>query len=605
MYELRFLKLDNASIKGDFTNLLSSLRWLDWRGCPATFEAKNLHLDKLVILDLSWSKVTHKWKGWSQIKMPRLKVLNLTGCNEMQITPNFSGYLQLEMLILESCFQLVRIDSSISLLRSLVSLNLKSCCSLSVLPREMGNMEKLKEFLIDGTSIQEIPESIHRMKKLETLSASNCHSLTKLPESICYTEALSMLLLDNVKILELPYSIGSLVKLKRLSLRDCREIQRLPESIGELGCSLVELDISGTLISELPASMRNLQLLRVLKMKRCHVRELPSAISKLRKLEEIHASHCRSLKGSIPGDIGKLQFLKILILGYSCVSSLPPSIQSLSHLQTLDLLACDNLETLPMLPSSLICLRISSKKMSKIPDIQNLVELEDLIFGYENPKELIVPPLEFEPASILTEPQCLWPVRFPKLKSFELSHSQITYLEFEYGSTCNSQLKKVVLMGGNLQVVSRLPSSLSILLIQACLSLQSLPTVRKLDNLLELELMNSAVKEIKGLRWLTSLELLVVSCCRQMVHLNGLSNLISLKRLSLKNCKTLANLPSVSNLTMLKVLEIHRCRKIHDIEGLENLTSLEELRVSECKAERSSRVTDAQERIRRRWSASP
>ncbi|XP_056172173.1 disease resistance protein L6-like [Syzygium oleosum] len=80
--ELRFLKLDNAYIQGDFTNLLSNLRWLDWRGCPETFEAMNLHLKKLMILDLSRSKVTHKWKGWSQIKMPQLKVLNLTGCHE-------------------------------------------------------------------------------------------------------------------------------------------------------------------------------------------------------------------------------------------------------------------------------------------------------------------------------------------------------------------------------------------------------------------------------------------------------------------------------------------------------------------------------------------
>ncbi|XP_030476810.1 disease resistance protein RPV1-like [Syzygium oleosum] len=602
--KLRFLKLDNANIEGDFANLLPHLRWLDWRGCPPTFQVENLCLKNLVILDLSWSKVTQKWGGWSQIEMPRLKVLNLTGCNEMQITPNFSGYPQLEMLILESCFQLVMIDPSICHLRLLVSMNLKSCGNLSVLPQGIGDMESLKELLIDGTSIQEIPESIACMKKLETLSASNCYSLTKLPKSICL-EALSMLLLDNAKILELPDSIGSLVKLKRLSLRDCQEMEKLPGSIGELGCSLVELDISRTLISELPDSMRNLQLLRVLKMERCHVRKFPRAIGRLRKLEEIHASHCRSLKGSIPSDIGNLKFLKILMLGYSCVSSLPPSIQSLSRLQILDLLACDNLETLPMLPSSLTCLRISSKKMSIIPDLQNLDELEDLTFGDENPKELIIPPLEFDPASILTEPQSLWPVRFPKLKSFELSHSQLTDLGFEYGSTCNSQLKEVVLKGGNLREVSRLPLSLSVLSIQACLSLQSLPTVWKLANLLELELLNSAVKEIKGLGGLTSLEILVVSCCRQIVHLDGLSNLISLKRLSLKNCKTLANLPSVSKLTMLKCLEIHRCRRIRDIEGLEKLTSLEELRVSECNAERSSRVTDAQERIRRRWSASP
>ncbi|XP_030473963.2 disease resistance protein RPV1-like isoform X2 [Syzygium oleosum] len=601
--KLRFLKLDNANIGGDFTNLLSNLRWLDWRGCPVTYEAMNLHLKKLVILDLSWSKVTQNWGGWSQIKMPRLKVLNLTGCNEMLVTPNFSGYPLLEMLILERCFQLVKIDPSICRLRLLVSLNLKSCSNLCELPQEMGYMEALQELLIDGTSIQEIPKSIAHMEKLETLSASNCYSLTSLPNSICSIEALSLLLLDNVKIPELPNSIGSLVKLKRLSLRGCQRIQKLPESIGKLGSSLVELDISGTLISELPNSTRNLQLLRVLKMERCHVRKFPSAIGRLRKLEEIHASHCKSLGGSIPSTIHNLQFLKILILGYSCVSSLPPSIQSLSHLQTLDLLPCDNLETLPMLPSSLTCLRICSKKMSTIPDIQNLVELEDLSFGNENPKELIIPHSAFDPASTLTNPRTLWPIRFPKLKSLELSHSQILNLGFEYGSACVPQLKKVILTGTNLQGVSGLPSSLSVLSIQACLSLKRLPTVQNLINLSELELLNSAVEEIKGLGELKRLEILVMSYCR-IERLDGLSKLRSLKRLSLKNCNSLDRLPNISDLTMLKVLEIHQCSRICNIEGLEVLTSLEELHVSECEAEWSSRVRHAQKSIRKRLRTS-
>ncbi|KAK3432315.1 hypothetical protein EUGRSUZ_E04208 [Eucalyptus grandis] len=152
-------------------------------------------------------------------------------------------------------------------------------------------------------------------------------------------------------------------------------------------------------------------------------------------------------------------------------------------------------------------------------------------------------------------------------------------------------------MGANLQRVSELPSSLSVLSIQACFSLKSLPTVQNLIDLLELELLNLAVEEIKGLGELHSLEVLVVSYC-PIVHLNGLSKLTSLKRLSLKNCNSLDKLSNVSNLTMLKVLEIHQCQGICDIEGLEELSSLEELHVSECEAERSARVMDAQERIK-------
>ncbi|KAI6691854.1 hypothetical protein NL676_019564 [Syzygium grande] len=46
-----------------------------------------------MILDLSWSKITEKWSGWSHIKMAKnLKVLNLTGCRKLYRTPDFSSH---------------------------------------------------------------------------------------------------------------------------------------------------------------------------------------------------------------------------------------------------------------------------------------------------------------------------------------------------------------------------------------------------------------------------------------------------------------------------------------------------------------------------------
>ncbi|KAL3741015.1 hypothetical protein ACJRO7_022176 [Eucalyptus globulus] len=185
--------------------------------------------------------------------------------------------------------------------------------------------------------------------------------------------------------------------------------------------------------------------------------------------------------------------------------------------------------------------------MSTIPNIQKLVELEDLSFGNENPKELIVPPSAFDPTSILTEPQFTWAITFPKFKSLELSHSRIQNLGFEYGSGCIPQLRKVVLTGSNLQRVSGLLSSLSVLSIQACSSMKSLPPVQNLINLSELELLNSAVEKIEGLGELQSLEVLAVSDC-PIVLLEVLSNLTSLKRLPLKNCNSLNEL-NVAELT--------------------------------------------------------
>jgi len=233
------------------------------------------------------------------------------------------------------------------------------------LPAELGGLQALKELLIDKTSVEKIP-SEGGLRKLETLSASNCSSLSLLPHPFECLTSLSVLSVDDSKITKLPDGIGELVKLRRLSLRNCRCIRELPESIGQLGSSLEELDISGTGVSQLPDSFGNLQGLRVLKMDYCFIREFPNFIGRLLKLEEIHASSCRSLKGEIPGDIGKLIHLRILRLQYSGICSLPSEVKHLSKLETLDLLHCDRLDELPELPSGLINVRLSPKLKEKM-----------------------------------------------------------------------------------------------------------------------------------------------------------------------------------------------------------------------------------------------
>lgn len=67
--ELRYLQMHGADLVGDFEHHFSKLRWLSWKNCPPDFLATNFHPRNLVVLDLSWSKITHKWKGWKQIEV--------------------------------------------------------------------------------------------------------------------------------------------------------------------------------------------------------------------------------------------------------------------------------------------------------------------------------------------------------------------------------------------------------------------------------------------------------------------------------------------------------------------------------------------------------
>ncbi|KAF8029504.1 hypothetical protein BT93_E2036 [Corymbia citriodora subsp. variegata] len=349
MPNIRFLKLIHAN-------------------CPRDLETADYSLNDLVILDLSWSKITKDWEGWGKIKMERLKVLSLTSCTDLLISSTFSSFPNLEILILERCSRLVYLDPSVGDLKQLLCLNLKSCTELNMLPAEVDGLEALKELLIDETSVRDIPLG-GDSKKLETLSASNCLSLSLLPHSFEHLTSLSILQVDNSNITELSDGVGELVKLRRLSLRNCHWIRELPESIGQLGRSLEELDISGTGISELPDSFGHLQSLRVLNMNNCFISKFPSSVWSLLSLEEINASSCTNLEGEIPGDIKKLINLRILKLRYSPISSLPPEIMYLSKLETLDLLQCDMLHELSALPSSLFIVHLSPKLKEKVSNL--------------------------------------------------------------------------------------------------------------------------------------------------------------------------------------------------------------------------------------------
>ncbi|KAK9293148.1 hypothetical protein L1049_021134 [Liquidambar formosana] len=69
LQSLRFLRVGYRDLAGDFHLLLPDLRWLHWCRRSANFILKNFHLENLVILDLSYSDITHDWEAWSQIKV--------------------------------------------------------------------------------------------------------------------------------------------------------------------------------------------------------------------------------------------------------------------------------------------------------------------------------------------------------------------------------------------------------------------------------------------------------------------------------------------------------------------------------------------------------
>ncbi|XP_056164603.1 disease resistance protein RPV1-like [Syzygium oleosum] len=121
------------------------LRWLSWYSYPLNFDIGKLSMQNLVVLDLARSAITHHWDGWSHIKMAKtLKVLNLSGCEELVKTPDFSGLANLERLIMLDCVRLVKVHKSIGQLQRLVFLDVRHCWELDDLPNEIQERKSLK-----------------------------------------------------------------------------------------------------------------------------------------------------------------------------------------------------------------------------------------------------------------------------------------------------------------------------------------------------------------------------------------------------------------------------------------------------------------------------
>ncbi|XP_039165984.1 disease resistance protein RPV1-like isoform X4 [Eucalyptus grandis] len=582
MSNIRFLRLDQANLEGNFEWRLSSLRWLHWQGCPRHLLAEKLDLTELVVLDLSWSKVSDKWNGWSEIKKAKkLRVLNLTGCYDMIRTPDLSHYKCLERLNLERCIRLVEIGSSVKILERLVSLNLRSCIELNKLPEELGSLISLEEILIDGTAIQEIPASIGHLQKLRRFSACNCLSLIQLPDSISHVKSPRVLALHGTKITKLPLS-GKLEALQHLSINHCRSILKLPLSLGTLA-SLIELDLSSTAIVELPSTINELYLLRVLKIDFTFVRELPCAIWTLKRLEELHASRCRSLDGEISKDIKDLSALRVLRLGYSRIRGLPDSISRLPNLQMLDLLHCDKLHRVPKLPPTLISLSVSSKLMDTIPKIGSLVKLGEL-FLVDGSQELVLPDqsqIEAKGHTYLELGSLL------ELKILQLSMLKIQLLPV--GLDLLRKLTKLSLCCIHLKKLPWLPPGLFTLSLCQYKSGTGLLNLSYLELLSEFELFDCAVKKVQGLGKFKSLRVFRISHCN-LQQLDELEKLIFLASLNVSYCQSLERLPDLSKLKKLKDIKIKGCPKIRDIKSLEHLHSFKKPTSAIIETESSSEV---------------
>ncbi|PKI60658.1 hypothetical protein CRG98_018949 [Punica granatum] len=605
MTGVRFLNVEDASINR--YDAFPDLRWLQLHRCPQNCKEAILFPKSLVILDVSWSNITESWEGWGQIKMVEtLRVLNLTGCNHLITTPNFSGFPDLKLQRLE--------EIHASYCRSLTKFIPSDSYNVA-----LGSLMSLKTLRLGFSRISELPENFRDLPRLETLDLLQCNMLRKLPvlpssmTSLRYTckgmEKPRLFGLDNLKEVLLADTDteelicreagsteptfrpdGGLPMKERkffngFSLDGCPKLRiiefclswvteiYLPSSPG-VPHSLKKVVLSCVNLECVPAFPPTLISLTFQ-----HCWSLKSArLGGLKALEELYLDHSAIIEIL---DLHELQALVILKLSHCRVEHLE-GLKELTSLRSLTISHCDRLSKLPDLSNleALVELHLDNSAISQISGLSNLQALEILKVSHCRVKHL-------EGLEELTSLRSLIVFHCDRLSKLpDLSKLKV------------SDCRALEQLEGLLELTSI--RSLTVFHFDR---LSKLPDLSKLEPLVELHVDYSVISNIAGLFNLKALEILKVSHCR-VEHLEGLEELTSLRSLTVSHCDGLSKLPDLSklndlrdlnldnsvisqisglsNLQALEILKVSGCRALEHLEGLQELTSLRSLTVSDC-----------------------
>ncbi|KAI8571129.1 hypothetical protein RHMOL_Rhmol01G0094400 [Rhododendron molle] len=442
MNNLWLLHLDYIQLSTGYEHIFKRLLWLIWKGFPLDCIPWNFSMEKLVALDLSYSRLKKVWNG--NMILGKLKFLYLSDCHYLTRTPDFSGLSSLEELLLNDCKSLVEIDESIRCLNKLLVLGMKNCTKLRKLPpsiwmlkslehldisgcSNLGNLAVfkgppyelrclffsswtlppkavdsiglsrtpvqasscLKELNLDGCHLSYLPEEIGNLISLQTLDLAK-NNFSTLPDGICNLTCLRHWNLVENNVSNLPSGIGRLTLLESLSLSR-NSLCTLPDTIGKLS-RLKNLFVQNNNLSTLPDGICNLTCLKRLHLEENNVSNLPSGIGRLTSLESLYLS--RNSLCTLPDTIGKLSCLTYLFVGNNKLSHLPSEIGDLDSLETLVLEGNNGFRALPESICKLVRLQelnLNDCNLSHLPsEIDRLISLGSLNLGH-NTSSLTIP----------------------------------------------------------------------------------------------------------------------------------------------------------------------------------------------------------------------
>ncbi|XP_017234964.2 disease resistance protein RPV1-like isoform X2 [Daucus carota subsp. sativus] len=643
MSKLRFLYLKGVNLTGSFKHTLEDLRWFCWDRCPLMCLPSDFDPQKLVILELTHSKIRTMWElnMVSQV-FENLKTLNMSYSSDLITGPDFTKLPFLETLNLERCEKLEKVHTSIGSLQRLITLNLKYCSNLrslpdsicnlralevliiskcsrmEALPINLGNIESLKVLDAGELAVLELPNSMGCLHKLVKLDLSHNYHVKTLPNTICNLRALKWLNIGCCTRLEaLPTELGDMESLEELNL-EVTSVFKLPDSVGCLS-KLVALNLGGTKLLTLPDTICNLRALKVLSINSCRSLEaLPTELGNIRSLKELNMSGVAI--SELPESVGHLSKLVVLGCTNGKLVTLPETICNLRALEFLYIAQCNSLRELPIELGNIKSLKVFKARelrVSRLPNsVGSLTKLVELDLSENHRLESLPDTIcNLRALEKLNIRQCssleTLPTELGNLKSLkELNAEGLAVSILPVSIGCLSNLVVLRLSGNrNLEI---LPDTicnlreLEVLDINGCIGLEELPMeLGNLDSLKELIAENLTVPVLpNSLGCLTKLvelklsnnyrlktlpdticdltalkNLELVDCC-SLLFIQKLP--LNLKWICTEGCTSMERLPDLSSLTKLEILDLAECSLLTELQGLKELISIRTVYLGGC-----------------------
>ncbi|CAN1298881.1 Disease resistance protein L6 [Linum perenne] len=383
MVGIRYLEASNVQLNGNFNNLLPNLRWLSLKNLWI-LDLKNLCIKNLVILDLENSMDLTRWDGWGHIKeASRLKVLNLSGCCQLEEFPEFPKSWSIEILDLTSfgCIFLKSGELNIGNLRNLIVLRIVNSCIRKIKGGTIGMVSRLRELDVSGSceNLEEVLVDVEKLTCLKILRTNGHIESNKkaLVGGILPTS------LKELSTSSLVPNLSEMLELETLNVEHCHDVFDIvpPKNNDDDDewwklSKLTFLKFQNTRIAHLPLSAKLLSL----HIFECEVSESALNLAFLENLTELHVEGCHNLR-EIHG-LGRLKSLITLYIpGSKCISdhllsfnkvrkltiSDCPRLKSLitsngNSLEILEISYCDSLELVEVL----------LPQLAKFPRLNNL-----------------------------------------------------------------------------------------------------------------------------------------------------------------------------------------------------------------------------------------